>query len=78
MYGPKAYYGKWSKSDRERQIPYDFIHMLNLKYKINEQADRKQTDRYREYLDNWQTGEGLEVWVKKGEGIKKYQVVLTL
>ena len=22
---PRSYYAKWKKSDRERQIPYDFI-----------------------------------------------------
>ena len=27
---------KWSKSERERQIPYDITYMLNLKYDSNE------------------------------------------
>ena len=31
MDGPRDYYTKWSKSERERQIPYDFTHMCNLK-----------------------------------------------
>ena len=26
-----AYYAEWNKSDRERQIQYDFIYMWNLK-----------------------------------------------
>ena len=30
---PRGYYAKWSKSDRERQIPYDLTHMGNLKNK---------------------------------------------
>ena len=38
MGGPRGYYTKWSKSDRERQIPYDFIYMWNLKNKTNEQT----------------------------------------
>ena len=31
MDGPTDYHTQWSKSDRERQIPYDTIHMWNLK-----------------------------------------------
>ena len=26
-----GYYDKWNKSDRERQIPYDFTYVWNLK-----------------------------------------------
>ena len=29
--GPKGYYAKWNKSDRERQITYEFTYMWNLK-----------------------------------------------
>ena len=28
---PRDYHTKWSKSDRERQIPYDVAYMWNLK-----------------------------------------------
>ena len=38
MDGPRKYYAKWNKSDRERQIPYDFTYMWNLKNKTNEQT----------------------------------------
>ena len=38
MDGPRGYYAKWNKSDKERQIPYDFTHMWNLKNKINKQT----------------------------------------
>ena len=31
MDGPRDYHTKWSKPDRERQIPYDITYMLNLK-----------------------------------------------
>ena len=30
MDGPWGHYAKWNKSDREKQIPYDFIYMWNL------------------------------------------------
>ena len=31
MSGPRDYHTKWSKSERERQIPYDITYMWNLK-----------------------------------------------
>ena len=31
MDGPRDYHTGWSKSDRERQIPYDIAYMWNLK-----------------------------------------------
>ena len=33
--GPEEYHTKWSKSDRERQIPYDIIYMWNLNHDTN-------------------------------------------
>ena len=36
MDGPRDYPTKWSKSGRERQIPYDITYMWYLKYDINE------------------------------------------
>ena len=33
MDGPRDYYPKWSKPDRERQISYDITYMWNLKEK---------------------------------------------
>ena len=36
MDGPRDYLSKWSKSDRERQIPYEITYMWNLKYDTNE------------------------------------------
>ena len=37
MDGARVYYAKQSKSVRERQIPYDFIHMWNFRNKTDEQ-----------------------------------------
>ena len=42
MDGPGEHYAKWNKSIRERQLPYDFTHMCNLKNKINEQKNWKR------------------------------------
>ena len=36
--GPRMYYAKWNKADRERQKPYDFTYIRNLKNKTNEQT----------------------------------------
>ena len=36
MDGPRDYNTKWSKSEREQQIPHDITYMWNLKYDINE------------------------------------------
>ena len=44
MDGPREYHTKWSKSDRERQIPYDITYMWNLKYDTNELTYKTETD----------------------------------
>ena len=41
MDGPRGYYAKWNKWGRERQIPYDFTYVWNLKHKTNEQTKLK-------------------------------------
>ena len=35
MDGPKDYYNKWSKLDREKQVLYDITYMWDLKCDIN-------------------------------------------
>ena len=40
----RDYHTKWSKSERERQIPYDIIYMWNLKYNMNEHIYKTKTD----------------------------------
>ena len=35
MDGPRDYDTKWSKSERERQMPYDTTNMRNLDYDTN-------------------------------------------
>ena len=44
MDGPGDYYTKRSKSERERQRPYDIIYMWNLKYDTNELIYKAETD----------------------------------
>ena len=46
-------------SDREREIPYDFTYMWNLKNKIKKKQN-KQICRYREQTDSCKRGRGWE------------------
>ena len=47
--GPRDYHTKGSKSERERQIPYDITYTWNLKYNTNKLIyNQKQTHKYRE------------------------------
>ena len=40
----RDYHTKWSKSNRERQTPYDITYMWNLKYGTNEPTYKTGTD----------------------------------
>ena len=44
MDGLNLYHTKWSKSERERQIPYDITYMWNLKYDTNEPIYKTEKD----------------------------------
>ena len=44
MDGTRDYHTKWSKSERERQIPYDITYVWNLKYGTNEPIYKTETD----------------------------------
>ena len=50
---------------RERQIPYDFTYMWNLKNKINTQTKQKQTHRQRKQVNGCQRGGRLGDLMKK-------------
>ena len=50
MDGPRGHCAKWNNQwDWERQVPYDFTYMWNLKKKTSEQRKLKQTHRYRNH-----------------------------
>ena len=40
----KAYHTKLSKSERERQVPFDITYMWNLKYDTNEPIYKIETE----------------------------------
>ena len=56
---PRDYHTKQTKSERERQIPYDITYMWNLKYNMNEHMKQKQTYRHRELTCSYQGEKGL-------------------
>ena len=63
----KAYYAKCNKSDRERQIPYDFTYMWNLKSTNKQKSPTSQIQR----TDWWLVvARGVG---KMGEGSQKVQ-----
>ena len=64
MDATRDYHTKWSKSERERQTPYDIIYMWNLKYDRNEPIFETETDSQtqRKDLPLPSEGEGLGVW----------------
>ena len=43
MDATREYHIKWSKSEGERQIPYDITYMWNLKYDTNEPIYETET-----------------------------------
>ena len=44
MDATRDHHTKWSKSERERQIPYDITYMWDLKYDTNEPIYETETD----------------------------------
>ena len=64
--GPGGHYAKWNKSDRERQIPYDFIYMWNLKSKASEQIKKR--------LINIENKLVVRVWIKLVKRINRYRI----
>ena len=77
MDGPRWYYIKWNKSDRERQIPYDFPCVESKKQnKIANITKQKQNQRYREQTGSYQR-EGVGGWEKQVREIKWYKLPVT-
>ena len=60
-----------SKSDRERQIPQDFL--ISEKNEVSEQTKQKQTHRYRTQTYGHQMG-GSGGWAKEWAVITKYKL----
>ena len=58
--GSRGYYVKWNKSDSEKQIPYDFTYMWNLRNKTNQQIKQKHTYKEKKLV----VTSGEEFWMK--------------
>ena len=46
IYGTRDSHTKWSKSERERQVPYDITYMWNLNYGTNDPMYKTETDSH--------------------------------
>ena len=46
MDGPRDCHTEWSKSERERQIPYDVTYMWNLKYGTSKHIYKTEIDSH--------------------------------
>ena len=53
MDGPRDYHTERSKSERERQIPYDITYLWNLKQDTNEHKYKTKTDSQIQRTDLW-------------------------
>ena len=53
MDGPREYHTKGSKSERQRQIPYNITYLWNLKYDTNELIYEAETDSQTARTDLW-------------------------
>ena len=60
MDGPRDYHTKWSKRERERQIPSYITDMWKLKYDTNELIYKTETltDIENKLVTKWEAGEG--------------------
>ena len=62
---PRAYYTEWSKSERERQIPYINAYMWNLERRYRQsymQGSKADTDVKNRLLDSAGEGEDGMIW----------------
>ena len=67
MTGSRDYHTKRSKSERERQIPYDIAYMWNLKYDTNEFIYETETDSDTD--NRLLVAKGEEGWGRDGVGV---------
>ena len=56
MDGPRVYHTKGSKSEKDRQIPYDVTYMWNLKYDTKELMCRNRLTDIRQQTHSYQRG----------------------
>ena len=65
MVGTRDSHPEWSKSERERQTPYDITYIWYLLYSTNEDFHRKENHGLREQTCGCLGGGGWE-WVGLG------------
>ena len=73
MDGPWGNYAKWNKSHKERQIPYDFTYMLNLK---KTKQTKQNKDHRSENKMMVAKGRGVGEWTKWEKKVKSYKLTI--
>ena len=58
MDGTRDFHPEWSKSERERKLPYDITYIWYLIYGTNEPFHRKETHGLGEFIYSCQAGGG--------------------
>ena len=61
----RGYHTKWSKPERERQIPYDAAYMWHIEYDTDEVLCETETDPQIEKTNLWLPS-GSGVWGRDG------------
>ena len=76
MGGPRRYFAEWHKSERGKQMQYDFTYMWKIDQK-NKWIRRTEADSQTQRIFWWlPDGRGVEGLGRKDEGIKEYKLVV--
>ena len=73
MDATRDYHTKWSKSEKERQIPYDVTYMWNLKYDTNESIYETESGAQR--IDWWLPRGGVWGGMEWETGVSRCKLV---
>ena len=74
MDGPRVYCTNWSKSEKERQVPYDIAYIWNLRYSTSELIF--ETDRFTDVENRIVVAKGVGRWEKDWEfGISIFKLL---
>ena len=71
MDATRDYHTKQSKSEGERQIPYDITCMWNLKYGTNEPIFKTETDSQTQRTKLWLPRSGGKEWMDWEFGVSR-------
>ena len=76
IFGPRRYYAKWNKSDKQRNVPHDITYIWNLKSQINKQNRNRLIDTENKLMVAKEKGV-WGPWWKKMKGLRSTNWALT-